>query len=245
MLHPGDRLALGPAGLLALEPGEDRMTPRKIENDAVGLHVLHNALANIAAEMAHRDDEDVLLDDLQRGPRLLHHAARPRGQPDRREELRPLDDGRDHLHRALDAGGVGRILLRARRHRRPQRSLSRQLPPARAHADEADLPRRGADRLRRQHRPHGGGRRQGAGQLRLRCDRRLSGGPAPAAGEAHRRRAIQRAALAGDPRQSPHAAQHLGRPPRHDRRPQHRRAPAAGAGRALRRRHASSRARAG
>ncbi|HEY8013987.1 MAG TPA: hydantoinase B/oxoprolinase family protein, partial [Dongiaceae bacterium] len=28
------------------------MTPRKIENDAVGLHVLHNALANIAAEMA-------------------------------------------------------------------------------------------------------------------------------------------------------------------------------------------------
>ena len=28
------------------------MTPRKIESDAVGLHVLHNALANIAAEMA-------------------------------------------------------------------------------------------------------------------------------------------------------------------------------------------------
>jgi N-methylhydantoinase B len=28
------------------------MTPRRIETDAVGLHVLHNALANIAAEMA-------------------------------------------------------------------------------------------------------------------------------------------------------------------------------------------------
>ena len=41
-----------------------------------------------------------------------------------------------------------------------------------------------ADRLRRRHRPPGRGRRQGAGQLRRRRDRRLPGGPAPAAGEA-------------------------------------------------------------
>ena len=33
----------GAGGAAGTQPGEDRMTPRKIENDAVGLHVLHNA----------------------------------------------------------------------------------------------------------------------------------------------------------------------------------------------------------
>ena len=44
------------------------------------------------------DDEDVLLDDLQRGARLHDRAARPPRRPDRREELHAVDDGRDPAH---------------------------------------------------------------------------------------------------------------------------------------------------
>ena len=46
----------------------------------------------------------------------------------------------------LDARGARRGVLPARRRRRPQRSLPRQLPHPRAHDDEADLPRRRAAR---------------------------------------------------------------------------------------------------
>ena len=60
----------------------------------------------------------------------------------------------------------------------------------------------------------------------------------------HRGRRVQRAALARDPREPPHAAEHLGRLPRHDRRAQHRRAPPARAGRPLRPPTRSSTARA-
>ena len=51
-----------------------------------------------------------------------------------------------------------------------------------------DLPRGRAGRVRRQHRPPGRDRRQGAGLLRLRRHRRLPGRPAPAAGQAVRAR---------------------------------------------------------
>ena len=54
---------------------------------------------------------------------------------------------------------------------------------------------------------------------------------------------LQRAALARHPRQPPHAAKHLGRFPRHDRRAQRRRASGSGAGRPLRSHDRSSRVR--
>ena len=101
---------------------------------------------------------------------------------------------------------------------------------------------RRAGRLRRRDRPSRRGRRQGARQLRRRRDRRLPGGAAPAAGQADRAGAAQRAGLARDPGQPSHAAQHLGRLPRHDRRAQRRRAAARRADGALRRGRRSSRA---
>ena len=61
--------------------------PERLELDAVGLHVLHNALANIAAEMAIVMMKTSYSTIFNEGLDFSHHAARPRGQPDRREEL--------------------------------------------------------------------------------------------------------------------------------------------------------------
>ena len=205
LVFRGDRLAVHPSGVLVLTIGGTSMT-KTLELDSVGLHVLHNALANIAAEMAlvmmktsystifneGLDFSTVLLD--REGNLIAEKNYTPSMMGAITHTVRwTLEEfGEDFFE-------PGDVVV----HNDP---LPRQLPHPRAHDDEADLPRRRAARLRRRDRPRRGGRRQGAGQLRLRRDRRLPGGPAAATREADRGRALQRAALAGDPREPPDAA---------------------------------------
>ena len=95
--------------------------------------------------------------------------------------------------------------------------------------------------VRRQHRPRRRDRRHGPRLLRRRRHRGLPGGAAPAAAEDHGRRRVRQGHLAHRPRQPPHAEDHLGRLPRHDRLAARRRGAGAGAAREVRRRDAEQR----
>ena len=165
-----------------------------------------------------RDDEDVVLVHLQRGPRLLVRRVR-RSRPGRRHRrVLPGADRRRALQRRLDDPGARPRRVRGGRRHRPQRPLPRWLPPAGAPAAEAGLPRRRATGLRREPRAPDRDRRQGAGRVRRRRDGRLPGRPAPAAGQAHATRGAKRGRLADPAHEPPHSAQvDLGRPPRDDR----------------------------
>ena len=112
---------------------------------------------------------------------------------------------------------LGAGVVRAGRRRRPQRPLPRRLPPARAHADEAGLPRRRAASPSPANIGAHGRDRRARRLVRRRRDGRLPGGPAPAAGEADATRRAQRGRLADHPREPPDAQVDLGRPPRDDR----------------------------
>ena len=131
----------------------------------------------------HPADEDVLLDDLQRGARLHLRPRRRQGRHDRLRRVLPDDDRRhaaaDQDLRAGDpvrhAGGG--------RHHPPQRPLSRRAALPGAHLLQAVLRRRRAAGLCRLHRPHRRDRRHGARRLLRRGDRDLPRGAARAAGE--------------------------------------------------------------
>ena len=77
LVFAGDSLRVDPSGVLVLTIGAPAMT-RTLELDSVGLHVLHNGLANIAAEMALVMMKTSYSTIFNEGPRLLDRPARPR-----------------------------------------------------------------------------------------------------------------------------------------------------------------------
>ena len=173
------------------------MTTAARRSTAVGLHVLHNALANIAAEMAlvmmktsystifneGLDFSTVLLD--RDGNLIAEKNYTPSMMGAIPHTVRwTLEEFGEEFFEPGD------VVV----HNDPYRGN--------CHMPEHMMMKpifRDGELLgvRRQHRPHRRGRRQGARQLRVRRDRRLPGGPPAAAGEADRGRALQRAALAG------------------------------------------------
>ena len=97
----------------------------------------------------HPADEDVLLDDLQRGPRLHLRARRRQGRHDRLRRVLPDHDRR---HAAADQDlrpGDPVRHHRGRRRHPPQRPLSRRPALPRAHLLQAVLRRRRAARASR------------------------------------------------------------------------------------------------
>ena len=153
----------------------------------------------------HPADEDVLLDDLQRGPRLHLRAGRRQGRHDRLRRVLPDHDRR---HAAADQDlrpGDPVRDARGGRHRPPQRSLSRRAALPRAHLLQAVLHGRRAARLRGLHRPHRRDRRHGAGRVLRRGDRDLPRGPARPAGEDQEEGPGRRGGLEAAAGQCPHA----------------------------------------
>ena len=162
-------------------------------------------------------DEDVLLDDLQRGPRfhLRHRRHRRRDGLGRR--ILPGPDRRDAAaHQDLRRGNPDRP-DRGRRRHRPQRPLPGWPARARAHAVQAGLCRRQAAGIRGRHRPHRRGRRHGAGRFRRRSDGDIPRRRARAAGEGHEAREGRRFRVEAHARERAHPSLQLRRPARHDR----------------------------
>ena len=166
LVHPGDTVRVDGSGVLVLSIGRLGVKSTLELDSGRPARPAQRAREHRGRDGA-RDDEDVVLDDLQRGPRLLDRAARPRRQPDRREELHAVDDGRDHRTRcggrsrssAPDFFEPGDVVV----HNDPYRGNC-HMPE---HMMMKPIFREGrADRVRRQHRAHRGGRRQGARQLR-------------------------------------------------------------------------------
>ena len=85
-LRPATGSSCAPSGVLVAHVGSARVSDDARARQRRPARPAQRAREHRRRDGA-RDDEDVLLDDLQRGPRLLDRAARPRGQPDRREEL--------------------------------------------------------------------------------------------------------------------------------------------------------------
>src|SRR6185312_6427836 len=110
----------------------------------------------------HPSDEDVVLDDLQRGARLHLRAGGRAGRHDRLRRVLPDHDRRNAAaHQDLRPGDSVRY-AGGRRHHRPQRSLSRRAALPGAHLLQAVLRRWRIDGLRGLHRPYRGDRRHGA-----------------------------------------------------------------------------------
>ncbi len=117
LVFPGDEVHVGAGRRDDHQTGGEPEVSAKLDLDVVGLHVLHNALANIAAEMAIVMMKTSYSTIFNEGLDFSTMLAGPAGQHHRREELRTRDDGSGQLHAALDAGRAGRGILQARRRR--------------------------------------------------------------------------------------------------------------------------------
>ncbi len=205
--------------------------------DTVTLNIIHNALTNIASEMALVMLKTSYSTIFNEGLDFTTVLLDRHGDLIAEKNYTPSMMGAIPAHGEMGRGGKGDRAFPSRRRPRPQRLLPGRLSSPRAHDDATDVRRRSALRVRRQHRTRRRDRRQGPGLLRRRRHRHLPGRVAPASGQAARPRRVRRGRLAHRPRQPPHAAQHLGRFPRHDRLAGNGRATHPGVGRALRRRH--------
>ena len=172
------------------------------------------------------DDADVLLDDLQRGARLHDRAPRPRRAADRGEELHAVDDGGDAQHGALDARGARRDFFAPGDvvvHNDPYRGschLPEHMMVKPIFRGRRLLGFAGAIG----HMAEIGGKAPGSfAATPPRSTRRACACPPVKLIE---RRRVRRGRVADRAGQPPHAAQHVGRLPRHDRRAERRRAPA-------------------
>ena len=159
----------------------------------------------------HRDDEDLLLDHLQRGSRLLVRDLQPQRRHDRAGGVLPSPARGNPLHHQVGHRGVRAGELRAGRRRYSQRPVPRRLPHAGARRDQGRLPRRRDLRLRCEHRTRRRDRRHGAGIVRRHRHRGLPGGTAPSAGQNHAPGRVCQRCLEGDPHQPPHSFPYLGR----------------------------------
>ena len=113
----------------------------RLELDSVGLHVLHNALTNIAAEMALVMMKTSYSTIFNEGLDFSTVLLDARGNLIAEKNFTPSMMGAIPNTVGWTLEEFGRGVLRARRRGRAQRPLPRQLPSARAHDDEADLPR--------------------------------------------------------------------------------------------------------
>ena len=109
--------------------------------DSVGLHVLHNALVNIAAEMALVMMKTSYSTIFNEGLDFTTVLLDREGNLIAEKNYTPSMMGAIPQHRPLDAGGVRRGLLPPGRRRRPQRPIPWELPSPRAHDDEAGVRR--------------------------------------------------------------------------------------------------------
>ena len=175
------------SGALLISLGVGRMSER-LELDSVGLHVLHNALTNIAAEMAlvmMKTSYSTIFNEGLDFSTVLLDAD---GDLIAEKNFTPSMMGAipNTVGWTLEEFGEGffepgDVVV----HNDPYRGQCHL--PEHMMMKPIFLDGR-TGRLRRRDRARRRGRRQGAGELRLRRHRRLPGGPASAAGEAARTR---------------------------------------------------------
>ena len=202
--------------------------------DPVTLAVINNNLVNICREMGIPMMNTAFSPIFNEGLDFSCALFDRRGDMIGQAEFCPSQIGAEPVHRALDARGARRRVVPARATSCSTTTPTAAAPPPRALLIEARLPRGRAVRLRRHvgHLAEIGG--MALGQLRRRRHRDLPGGPAPPARQDRQGRRQRHGPLAADHGQPPHAAEHLGRPPRADRLAAGRRAARARAARPLR-----------